>query len=72
MNLAIHRDCFALAVRAFRDPASDANIMTMVDDVTGLPLRLEISRQNKQDYWSLDLLWGVKVIRPELGVRVLG
>lgn len=72
VNIAMQRDAFALAVRAFRDPASPADIMTMVDDVTGLPLRLEVTRQNKQDYWSLDLLWGVKVIRPELGVRVLG
>ena len=72
VNLAMHRDAFALAVRAFRDPASDADVMTMVDDVTGLPLRLEVTRQNKQDYWSFDLLWGVKVIRPELGVRIAG
>lgn len=72
VNIGMHRDAFALAVRAFRPPVSNADVMTMVDDVTGLPLRLEVSRQNKQDYWSLDLLWGVKVIRPELGVRIAG
>lgn len=72
VNLGMHRDAFALAVRAFRDPASNAEVMTMVDDATGLPLRLEVTRQNKQDYWSFDLLWGVKVIRPELGVRIAG
>lgn len=72
VNIAMHRDAFALAVRTFRQPASQAQVMTMVDDITGLPLRLEVTRQNKQDYWSFDLLWGVKVIRPELGVRVAG
>lgn len=71
-NLAIHRDCLALAVRPFRAPASDARVLTMIDPATGLPLRLEVSRQNKQDYWSFDLLWGVKAIRPEIGVRVAG
>ena len=72
VNLAVHRDCIALAMRPFRAPASNASVMTMIDSVSGLPLRLEVSRQNKQDYWSLDALWGVKVIRPELGVRVAG
>jgi len=73
VNLAFHRDAFALAIRPFRAPAADnAQVLTMIDDVTGLPLRLEVTRQNKQDYWSFDLLWGVKTIRPELAVRVLG
>lgn len=71
-NLALHRDSLALAVRPFRAPASNAQVMTMIDPATGLPLRLEVTRQNKQDYWSFDLLWGVKAIRPEVGVRVAG
>jgi hypothetical protein len=71
-NLAFHRDAFALAVRPFRQPASNAEVLTMIDDATGLPLRLEVSRQNKQDYWSFDLLWGVRAIRPDLAVRVAG
>lgn len=71
-NLAFHRDAFAIAVRPFRAPASDARVLTMVDPATQLPLRLEVSRQNKQDYWSFDLLWGVKAVRPDLAVRVSG
>lgn len=71
-NLALHRDAFAVAIRPFLQPASDARVMTMVDPATNLPLRLEVSRQNKQDYWSFDLLWGVKAVRPELAVRVAG
>lgn len=72
-NLAFHRDAFALAIRPFRQPvAENAQVMTMIDDMTGLPLRLEVSRQNKQDYWSFDLLWGVKTIRPEIACRVIG
>lgn len=72
-NLAFHRDAFALAIRPFRPPvAPNTEVMTMIDDLTGLPLRLEVSRQNKQDYWSFDLLWGVKTIRPEIACRVIG
>ena len=72
VNLAFHRDAFAIAIRPFRQPASDARVLTMVDPQTNLPLRLEVSRQNKQDYWSFDLLWGVKAVRPELAVRIAG
>lgn len=71
-NLAFHRDAFAIAIRGFRKPASAATVLQMVDEKTNLPLRLEVMRQNKQDYWSLDLLWGVKTLRPELAVRVAG
>lgn len=71
-NLAFHRDAFAIAIRPFAAPAADARVLTMVDPATGLPLRLEVTRQNKQDYWSFDLLWGVKAIRPELAVRIAG
>lgn len=72
-NLAFHRDAFAIAVRQFLPPsAPQAQVMTMVDQATGLPLRLEVTRQNRQDYWAFDLLWGVKSIRPELAVRIAG
>lgn len=39
---------------------------------TGLSLHFEVSRQHYQDRASLSLMWGVKVVRPEFGVRLLG
>jgi len=73
VNLGFNRDAFALAVRPLGQPrAPGTRVMTMVDSESGLPLRLEVSRQNKQDYWSFDILWGVKCVRPELAVRVMG
>jgi len=73
VNLAFERNAFALAVRSFVQPAAPGTeVMTMVDSVTGLPLRLEVSRQHKQDNWSLDILWGTALVRPELACRVAG
>jgi hypothetical protein len=47
-------------------------IVAMTDPQTGLSMRLEVSRQHKQVVYSLDALWGVKLIRPELAVRIAG
>ncbi len=38
-----------------------------VDPVTGLAVRLEVTRNNKLTTWTWDILFGVDVIRPELG-----
>lgn len=73
VNLAFHRDCFGFASRPMVDVFTGGNeIMSMVDPVSGIVLRLEVSRQNKQTQWSLDCLWGVKSVMPELGCRLLG
>jgi hypothetical protein len=76
VNLGFHRDAFALAMRplagATSGDAYGSNMVSMTDPVTGLSMRLEVSRQHKQIVYSLDALWGVKLIRPELAVRMAG
>lgn len=79
VNLAFHRDAFALAVRPLVDQVSAVTgelggqkSMVMVDDVTGIPLRLEVKREHKRTRWSLDILWGVGLVRPQCAVRILG
>lgn len=73
VNLAFHRDCFGFASRPMLDVFAGSNeIMSMVDPISGVVLRLEVSRQHKQTQWSIDCLWGVKCVRPELGCRILG
>lgn len=75
VNLAFHRDAFALAVRPLAPPDgfTGGNIVrTDMDPVTGLGLTLEISRQTNQTVWQWSILYGVKCIRPELACRIAG
>jgi hypothetical protein len=72
-NLAFSRNAIAFASRPLLDVVPGGSIIQSVSDpVTGLSFRLEISRQHRQTYFSLDCLWGVRVVRPEQVVRILG
>jgi hypothetical protein len=74
-NLMIHRDAIAFAMA----PMTESNLapglafmQPIVDEVSGLSLRLELTREHKRWRWSFDALWGLAVPRPELGVRLAG
>jgi len=74
VNLAFAQDAFALAIR----PIADADLedvaitRTMQDPVTGIPLRVEVTREHKRTQWSFDVLYGTQSIDPRQAVRVLG
>ncbi len=73
-NLMMHRDAFAFANRPMETSAALGlgHFMSAVDEVSGLVLRLEISREFKRTRFSYDILYGVQAVRPELAVRILG
>jgi hypothetical protein len=40
--------------------------------VSGVALRMEVVRQNKQTLFDFDVLYGAACVRPELAVRLAG
>jgi hypothetical protein len=73
VNLGFHRDAFAWASRPLADVQGlGNNISVATDPVSGIALRLEVSRQYKQTTFSYDILGGAALVRPALGVRILG
>lgn len=73
-NILFHRDALALASRPFAgaDPLGLGTFQSAVDPVSGLALRLEVSRQHKRTRWSFDILCGVGAPRPGFGAIVAG
>lgn len=74
VNLVFRPEAFAFANR----PA-DGSMFTggnqfgqITDPKTGITLALEVSRQHKQTVWDFSILYGVKLIRPELACRIAG
>ncbi len=76
VNMVFHRDAFALAMRPLVTDTQAVElgsmILPMTDPVTGLTIRLEVSRQYKQVVWEFDALWGVELVREELATRLAG
>lgn len=73
VNLAFHRDAFGFVSRPLQTSSQNvAEMMSVADPVSGVALRLEVVRQNKQTLFDFDVLYGAACVRPELAVRLAG
>jgi hypothetical protein len=75
VNLAFHPNAFGWGTRPLQEATADINnnmSRTMTDPVSGVTMRLEVIRQNKQTEWEFDFLYGTQLLRPELAVRIAG
>jgi len=73
-NIAFHRDAIAFANRPLSDNIDGMGnlIEPGFDPVSGIQYRMEVTRQNKQTEFALDILFGAEMVRPELACRVAG
>lgn len=75
VNLAFQADAFGFVSRSLAHvPGAEPNpySMEVADPVSGLTLRLQVREEYHRIRWAFDMLWGVDVVRPELGTRVFG
>ena len=73
VNLAAQKYAFAWASRPFADSTVDGHVFQApTDPISGIALRLELSRQYKLETLSFDYLAGANIVRKELGVKILG
>lgn len=76
-NVLMHRDAVAFVTRPLAESTppggeSLAAFDTIIDPVSGLVLRLELTREHKQWRWSYDVLWGAALVRGDFGQIMLG
>jgi hypothetical protein len=69
-NYAFHRRAIAFASRPLSTiETPGTTIRTVSDPLSGISLRLEIKRVGKVNRFEWDILYGVKLVRPELTCR---
>ena len=74
-NLAFHPDAFAFASAPIADsmiPGVGGPMLSVPDAISGLNLRLSVTREHYQTTWRFDILYGVKTVRPEFAARIYG
>lgn len=77
INLAFNMDAIGFANRPFSGGTllpgvSMRNSSYMTDPVSGLSLRVEHTVEHKREKLSFDILYGTKLLRPELACRIAG
>ena len=71
-NCAFQKQAVVFASRALQSSAANVNVQSVTDPLTGLTLRLEITREHKRDRWSFDVLFGADVVEGATVFKILG
>jgi hypothetical protein len=73
-NLAFHRDAIAFVNRPLIDNTDGLGnlIVAGYDEISGLTIRLEVSREHKRTRYSWDILYGTQLVRADLASRLYG
>ena len=74
-NILIQKNSLAFAMAPLIDTIEvpGATMQSVaIDEISGLSLRLEVSRQHRQVQWAFDALYGGTVVRPQLSSWVAG
>jgi len=71
-QMMFHRNAFAYVSAPLPDNLPNVEVFTAVDPVTGLSLRARrwADPDNSQVFQCVDALWGVKVVNPNMAVRL--
>lgn len=76
-NVLMHRDALGFVTRPLSEstPAEGRSLAafdTIIDPISGLVLRLELTREYKQWRWAYDIMWGAELIRDDFAQIMLG
>ncbi|MGD8305158.1 MAG: P22 phage major capsid protein family protein [Ignavibacteria bacterium] len=71
-NMAFHRNAIVLATRQPKGGDAAVDEMIITDPLTGISFRLAKYPQYMRNKLEIQLLWGVKVIKPEFVAVLLG
>lgn len=73
VNVAFQRNAFGFAMAPLMDSRLNSpNMQQVTDEKTGLTMRLEVTRQEKQWKFDYDILYGATLLRPAVACRILG
>lgn len=72
-SLAFQRETLTFASRPFEPIPAGLGVIAdqVVDPVSGLALRLQVKYQHYRTWFSYDILWGTRLIRPTYACRLI-
>ena len=71
-SLAFHRNAIALVTRTLALPMGNKQAAVVQDNGLGVRVVYDYDTNTKTDYVSLDVLYGIKLLYPELAVKLVG